>query len=142
VKDKTTKAQENPGRQNREKVFDLEERSILFAESIINFCGQMPRSPVFDPLVNQLVRAGTSIGANYSEANHAASRNDFAHKISLSRKEARETMYGLQLIGKAHPAALLKARESWREAKELNLIFSAIFNKARKPKEEPAATPP
>jgi len=119
-----------PGRRDRDKAFDLEERTTLFAESIINFCGQLPRSPILDPLIHQLVRSGTSVGANYAEGNNASSRNDFAYKIGLSRKEARETMYWLRLVGKAHRAALPKARELWRESKELNLIFSAIFRKS------------
>jgi four helix bundle protein len=70
------------------------------------------------------------VGANYSEANNASSRNDFAYKIGLCRKEARETMYWLRLLGKAHQMALPKARELWRESKELNLIFSTIFRKS------------
>ena len=85
---------------------------------------------MLDPLVHQLVRSGTSIGANYAEANNASSRNDFAYKAGLSRKEARETMYWLRLIGKAHPPASVKVRDLWTEAKELNLIFSAIYRKS------------
>lgn len=119
-----------PDPHDRSKTFDPEERTAKFAETIIHFCSQIPRNPILDPLVHQLVRSGTSVGANYAEANNASSRNDFAYKIGLCRKEACETMYWLRLIGKAHPPTLTKARELWREAKELNLIFSAIFRKS------------
>jgi four helix bundle protein len=105
---------------------------------MVNFCASLPRRPVLDPLVHQLVRSGTSIGAHYAEANNASSRNDFAYKIGLCRKEAGETMYWLRLVGKAHGASPGKARELWQEAKELNLIFATIFRKSATPK----ATPP
>jgi four helix bundle protein len=135
VSNNATKSAEKPGLRDRDKVFDLGESSTTFAESIVNFCCRFPRNPVLDPLVHQLVRSGTSIGANYSEANNASSRKDFSYKISLCRKEAAETMYWLRLVGKADREALPKARELWRETKELNLIFSAIFRKSSLPKE-------
>ncbi len=131
------KEEKEPAQRKQETVFDLTERTALFAETVIIFCASLARSPVLDSLVHQLVRSGTSIGANYTEANNASSRNDFAHKIGLCRKEAGETMYWLRLIGKAHPATLSKARDLWQEAKELNLIFATIFRKSATPKVAP-----
>jgi four helix bundle protein len=125
-----SKTVDKPGRHDQGKTFDLEERTAKFAEAIIGFCNQIPRSPILDPLVHQMARSGTSVGANYAEANNASSRNDFAYKIGLCRKEASETMYWLRLMGQAHQPALSSARELWCEAKELNLIFSAIFRKS------------
>jgi len=106
--------------------FDLEERTAKFGEAVIDFCHATSANPVASPIINQLVRAGTSIGANYCEADDAESKRDFRHKIALCRKEARETKYWLRMIAKAAPARKSAARQLWREAKELHLIFVAI----------------
>lgn len=73
------------------------------------------------------MRAGTSIGANYCEADDAESKKDFRHKIALCRKEARETKYWLRMIAKAAPTQRNVTRKLWTEAKELHLIFVAII---------------
>jgi four helix bundle protein len=106
--------------------YDLEERTALFGEAVIEFCLGVPANPVTAPVINQLVRAGTSIGANYCEADDAESKKDFRHKIALCRKEARETKYWLRMVAKAAPARKTEARTLWKEAKELHLIFVAI----------------
>jgi len=79
------------------------------------------------PLVTQLVRAATSIGANYAEANDAESPRDFRHKIGICRKEARECKYWLTMLAAAVPARREEMRRLWQEAKELNLIFGAAL---------------
>jgi four helix bundle protein len=107
--------------------FDLEERRAVFGEAIIEFCLELPVNLVTAPVINQLVRAGTSVGANYCEADDAESKKDFRHKIAVCRKEARETKYWLRMIAKAAPAQKARARSLWREAKELHLIFVAII---------------
>lgn len=107
--------------------FDLEERTAAFGERMIEYCLTLPSNAVCKALVSQLVRAATSIGANYCEADDAESKRDFRHKIGLCRKEARETKYWLRMIAKAIPARSSTARELWREAKELHLIFAAII---------------
>lgn len=107
--------------------FDLEERTAVFSEALIEFCLVVPANPVTAPIVNQLVRAGTSIGANYCEADDAESKKDFRDKIALFRKEARETKYWLRMIAKAAPAQKSPARQPWRKAKELHRIFVAII---------------
>ena len=71
------------------KVFDLEERTAKLGEEIIKFVNKLPKNYITTPLVGQLVRSGTSIGANYSEADDAESHKDFIHKISIAKKEAR-----------------------------------------------------
>ncbi len=86
----------------------------------------LPNSAVNTPLINQLVRAATSVGANYCEADDAESKKDFRHKIGLCRKEARETKYWLRMIAKAVTTKKTAARLLWAEAKELHLIFVAI----------------
>lgn len=57
--------------------YDLEERTALFGESIIDLCKKIPRNDIVNPIINQLMRSGTSIGANYMEANGASSKKDF-----------------------------------------------------------------
>ena len=89
----------------------------------------MPLNEITKPLINQLVKAGTSCGANYSEADDAESRPDFKHKIGICKKESRETKHFLRMISVAVPQMKLPAMELWQEAKELNLIFNAIFRK-------------
>jgi four helix bundle protein len=84
--------------------FDLEERTAVFGEAVIAFCRQLPRGDINSVLMRQLVRSGTSVGANYCEANDAESRLDFRHKIALCRKESRETKHWLRMVGSALPA--------------------------------------
>jgi four helix bundle protein len=81
----------------REK-FDLEERTAAFGEQILGLVKHIPRSPMNDPLVSQLVRAATSVGANYCEANDSVSKKDFRNKIGICRKESRETQHWLRMI--------------------------------------------
>jgi len=64
----------------------------------------IPTNPINNPLITQLVKAGTSIGANYMEADGAESKKDFRHKISLCKKESKETKHRLRMIAKANPS--------------------------------------
>src|SRR3989344_4551285 len=114
-----------------DKKFDLEERTAKFGENIIKFCQKVPRGPITDPLVTQLVKCGTSTGANYCEADDAESRQDFRHKIGICKKETREAKHFIRMIAVAFPEFKEEARPLWTEAKELNLIFNAIYRKTR-----------
>jgi four helix bundle protein len=107
--------------------YDLAERTALFGEAIVELSLNFPFNPVVSPLVTQLVKAGTSIGANYCEADDAESKKDFRHKIGICRKEARETKYWLRMIRKAVPAKTNVASPLSNEARELHLIFCAII---------------
>lgn len=115
----------------RDQAFDLEERTARFGERAIEFAKSIPLGPVNTPLVNQFVRSGTSVGANYCEADDAGTKKDFLHKIGICKREARETKHWLRMIAKAEPAAKENARMLWQEAKELHLIFAAIARKGR-----------
>lgn len=106
--------------------FDLEERTAKFGESVIEFARKILNDPINHVLVSQLIRSATSIGANYMEANGAESKNDFKHKISICKKEARETTHWLRLLAKANPAKTEECRKLWQEAHEFVLIFSKI----------------
>lgn len=113
------------------KTYDLAERTAKFGERVIEFCRKVPRGPLTDPLVTQLIKAGTSVGANYSEADDAESKSDFAHKIGISKKESRESKHFVRMIVAAVPSLKDEAGPLWQEAKELNLIFNAIYKKVR-----------
>jgi four helix bundle protein len=111
--------------------FDLEERTALFGEAIIRFVKKIPRGPGNDRLIGQLVGCGTSVGANYCEANGHASKKDFIYSISRCKKEAHETKFFLRMIAVAEPPLAEEARGLYREANELHLIFASIFRKGR-----------
>ena len=116
------------------KKFDLEERTAKFGENIIEFTKKIPKNPITLPLITQLVKSGTSVGANYCEADCAESKKDFEHKIGICKKESKETKHWLRMIAKAVPELKEESRKYWKEANELNLIFSSIIIKSRKKK--------
>lgn len=111
--------------------FDLEERTSKFATGIIGLCRKTPKDIVTIPIISQLMRSATSVGANYCEANNAESRKDFLHKVGICKKEAKETKYWLDMLLVATPLLENEIKALWQEAKELNLIFSAISNSTR-----------
>lgn len=110
-----------------EKKFDLEERTAKFGEAVIRMAKKIPMTPVTRSLIDQVVSSGTSIGANYCEAEDAESKRDFRHKIGLCRKESHETRHWLRMVSTAEPKIATEARALWKEANELNLIFGAIL---------------
>ena len=109
--------------------YNLEERTTLFSEHVIDLCRKAAKNPVTAPILNQFVRSGTSIGANYSEATGASSKRDFINKVFVSKKEAIETKYWLRLLAKADVDIADECRNLWKEAQELTLIFSKIAGK-------------
>src|SRR5262245_949284 len=111
------------------RAFDLEERSARFGESVIQFCRGLPRNPITDPLIRQVVKSSTSIGANYGEADDAIYKKEFRKNIGTCKKESRETKHWLRMIAAAEPARADVARPLWKEANELLLIFATIFRK-------------
>jgi four helix bundle protein len=117
---------------NEKHPFDLEERTARFGETIIKFAKSLPRGPGNDRIIGQLVGAGTSVGANYCEADEAVSKKEFTHKIGTCRKEAKETKFFLRMAASAEPNLQDEARLLWKEANELHLIFCTIFKKCRK----------
>ena len=113
------------------KKWDLEERTAKFGENIILFCKKVPKSPIKIPLITQLAKAGTSVGANYCEADDAESKKDFRHKIGIVKKESRETKHFIRMIVVAVPKLKEDGKPLWQEAKELNLIFNSIYKKVK-----------
>jgi four helix bundle protein len=114
------------------KVFDLGKRTARFGEDVIRLAKKLPESAVMRPLISQVVRSSTSVGANYMEADSAESRKDFRHKILLSKKESQETMHWLRMLAAAHPQSAEECRGLWKESHELTLIFAAIIRSLAK----------
>jgi four helix bundle protein len=124
-----TKKNTAPRRVSGERVYDLAERTAVFGEDVIRFCKTLPRNVITEPLIRQIVRSATSVGANYCEADEAVSRKEFRQKIGTCKKEARETKHWLRMLAAAEPDHATPARKLWKEASELFLIFAAIFRK-------------
>ena len=118
-------------RQNSGMKKEMELRTKRFALAVIALVSELPRSRSAEVLGRQLLRSGTSVGANYREANRAASRSDFIHKLSICEKEAAETEYWLELLiesGLARP----EAQTLLHEAGELVAIFVASGRTAKR----------
>lgn len=113
------------------KKFDLEERTALFGENVIKLLKSVPHNDITRPLINQLVKSATSVGANYSEADDAESKLDFKHKIGICKKESRESKHFLRMVKVALSEYEEQLNTLWQEAKELNLIFNAIYRKLK-----------
>ena len=111
------------------KHYDLEERTLPFAKSILGFCRGLPKTLICEEIGKQLIRAATSVGANYIEANEALGKKDFVMRIKICRKEAKECGYWLKLVEVGHPD-LGKEREILlKESIELMKIFGSILTK-------------
>ena len=113
--------------ENTNTKYDLEERTACFGEEVLRFAKKISKNPVNSPLISQLVRAATSVGANYCEADDGVSKKDFRNKIGICRKESREAKHWLRMVATVNDDLKAEARALWQEAKELNLIFSQIF---------------
>ncbi len=110
-----------------EHPYDLEERTAVFGEAVIDFAKKIPVAPTTSRLIDQVIGAATSVGANYCEADDAVSKKDFRHKISICKKEARETKFFIRMAVRAVPDLREDAKSLWQEAKELHLIFAKIY---------------
>jgi len=116
--------------------YNLEGRTAKFSEEVIKFCRTIPKDQLDMPMISQLLRSATSIGANYMEANGASSKKDFANKIFLCKKESQETKYWLKLVRIGRPELEEKIALLWQEAQELTLIFQKITSTIRNGKNE------
>jgi four helix bundle protein len=112
-----------------EKHYDLEDRTEEYAKSILKLCQKLPKSVLNIELISQEIRSAGSIGANYIEANEAISKKDFAYRIKICRKEAKESRYWLKLIGSANLEFEKEINNLMTESTELMNIFGAILKK-------------
>jgi len=111
--------------------YDLEERTAKFGEAVIDLCKSVQQTPVTKPIITQLVKSATSIGANYMEANAASSKRDFKNKIFICKKEAQETKHWLRMLTRCIPDKKNEIKKLWKECQELTLIFQKITTTLR-----------
>jgi four helix bundle protein len=114
----------------------LTQRTKDFALRIIRMYSALPKSSVAQVLGNQILRSGTSIGANYREANRARSKAEFIAKMGDSLKELDETCYWLELLSESGTVAAAKLQDLADESRQLMAIFITIIKRAKSTKEE------
>lgn len=113
------------------KPYNLEDRTLEYAKRIIHLCKAVPRNIINDVLIKQLMRSGTSIGANYREANETETKKDFLFKIRICRKESKESIFWLNLIIESNPDLKIKILPLVKETEELLKIFASICIKSK-----------
>ena len=111
---------------NKEFSVKLEKRTLLFGIDIIRMFAKLPNTPEGKVVRNQITKSGTSIGANYREANRARSKADFKNKIKICESEASETLYWLEIIEQMNWLSDKKTHSVLRECNELLAIFASI----------------
>ncbi len=112
-------------------IFDLGERSEKFGENILSLLMKIKRDDLNRSMIVQLSRSATSIGANYAEANCAESKKDFIHKMAIANKEVGESKHWLRMLSTLAPTYIKVLRKLWKEANELNNIYSSIIRKTK-----------
>jgi len=112
--------------------YNLIPRTEKFGSEIIKLARSIKLDAINRPIISQLIRSATSIGANYMEADGAESGKDFKHKIGIAKKEAKETTHWLKMLSVSSPELNEKCKQYFKEAHELALIFSAIIRSCDK----------
>jgi len=115
--------------QTQNRKFDLEDRTLNFAKRIIKLCQLLDNNIVNSKLIDQMVRSGGSVGANYREANDALGKKDFTHRLRISRKETKETIFWLELLLESNPNQKSEINLLINEGIEIRNILSAIIRK-------------
>lgn len=113
---------------------EMEERTKRFALRIIKLAAALPRDRQGDILGRQVLKSGTSIGANYREAGHASSRKHFITLIEISQREAAETVYWLELIAESNMMGKTRMTPLIDESRQLLAILTSTIRSAKKPK--------
>ena len=115
----------------RDVPYDIRERTFQSAVRVIQAVRHLPDDAATRVVTYQLVKAATSVGANVEEADGAESKRDFVHKMSIARKETRESRYWIRIV-----RASIEDDEEWaalqQESEEIARILSTIINSARK----------
>lgn len=112
-----------------EKIYNLKHRTQQFGFECIKLVKSISFNPITNPLITQLVKSSTSIGANYQEADGAESTKDFYHKIGISLKEAKESTHWLLMLDAAVRDKKSQIEDLIKESTELSLIFGSIIRK-------------
>ena len=116
---------------NKEKPYNLEERTFEFSKSVALFCNTLPKTIPNQEYIRQVVRSSGSVGANYIEANEALSKKDFKMRLKISRKEAKESSYWLKLLKETNEQKKIEGEALQTEATELMKILSSIIEKTK-----------
>ena len=114
---------------NKQFARELETRTLNFAIRIVRLSAKLPNTPEGKVVRNQITKAGTSVGANYREANRARSRADFKNKISICESESSETQYWLEVIKELQWLPWVEIKDDYEECSELLAIFTTIGKK-------------
>ena len=114
---------------NKEFAKELEKRTKRFAVRIIRLSSKLPNTPEARVVRNQISKSGTSIGANYREANRARSKADFRNKIDICESESSETQYWLEVIVEMEWLSFDQVKYEYEECGELLAIFTSIGKK-------------
>ena len=115
---------------NRKKFAkDLEKRTRQFAVRIIRISAKLPNTPEGRVVRNQLTKAGTSVGANYREANRARSKADFKNRIKICESESSETQFWLEVITEVKGLTWDEIKSDYEECSELLALFTSIGSK-------------
>ena len=118
-------------KQRNTKQYDLEERTLEFAKAIRIFVKKLPKTTGNFEDSKQLVRSSGSVGANYIEANESLSKKDFIMRVKIARKEAKETLFWLNLVDTNQDKNLdTECSNLMKECQELKLILSSILQKS------------
>ena len=115
--------------ENRDFAQKLEKRTREFAVAIIRLSSRLPKTPEGQVVKNQITKAGTSIGANYREANRGRSKADFRNKIKICESEASETQYWLELISDLNWLPHKEIDFIFKECSELLALFTSVGKK-------------
>ncbi|MDO8429146.1 MAG: four helix bundle protein [Candidatus Daviesbacteria bacterium] len=113
------------------KIFDIRQRTLDFTVSILKLASLLPKNTAGFVIANQLIRSGSSVGANIEEAQDSASKKEFIHSMTISLKEARETQYWLNVIEAADLISDIKLVQALKEIQELVKILTTIVKKAK-----------
>ena len=111
--------------------YDLEERTVKFAENVIDIVRFVKIDAVNKKIIEQLIGSSGSVGANYCEATEAESKKDFAHKMGICKKELKETKHWLKLLARSNPDLNEGIKKMWKEAHELLLISAKSIRTSR-----------
>ena len=115
-----------PKLSNKEFAKKIEKRTRALAVASIKLSHQLPSTPEGRVVRNQVTKSGTSVGANYREANRARSRNDFFNKISIAESEGSETQYWLEIIVDVQWLSWVDVKPVYDECSEILALFTSI----------------
>ncbi len=113
------------------KRYDLEDRTLEFGKRVLRLSKALPKNTINFKLIDQFVRSGTSMGANYREANETETKKDFKFRMRICRKEGKETIYWINLIVEANPEFEKRVQSLLEENYELVKIFASILEKCK-----------